>query len=39
MLEAFALLVMFGTGFTAGMYVTTQVESWKEKRINKNKDE
>ena len=39
MLEAFALLVMFGTGFAAGMYVTTQVESWIEKRIDKKKDE
>ena len=38
MLEAFGLLVMFGSGFAAGMYVTTQVESWIEKRINK-KDE
>jgi len=35
MIDAFALLVMFGTGFAAGMYITTQLEGWIENKINK----
>ena len=37
MLDAFALLVMFGTGFAAGMYVTSQIGDWIDKRISNNK--
>ena len=35
MLESFILLVMFGVGFAAGMYITTQIGDWIDKRINK----
>jgi len=39
MIDAFALLVMFGTGFAAGMYITTQLEDWIEKKITKKEDQ
>lgn len=32
--HSIALLVMFSVGFVAGMYITTQLEKWIERKIH-----
>ena len=36
-METIALVIMFGAGFVAGMYVTTQISDWIDNRIQHKK--